>query len=199
MRCRRNGHVDQTAVMETITHRTTAELEAAVEDFRAAPADHGTLALVLRRPAVDEREVLDAGRLTIADGVEGDTWKVRGSRRTDDGSSHPDMQLNVMNARLGRFIAVEPDRMALAGDQLYLDFDLSEANAPAGTRLAIGSAVIEITEQPHTGCAKFRDRFGADALRFVNSPVGRELRLRGANARVVVEGTVRPGDTVVKQ
>ena len=108
------------------------------------------------------------------------------------------MQLNVMNARLGRFIAVDPDRMALAGDQLYVDFDISEANAPAGTRLAIGTAVIEVTDQPHTGCTKFSERFGADAWRFVNSPVGKELKLRGINAKVVVEGTVSPGDIVTK-
>ncbi len=179
--------------------RTTEELEAALADFRAAPADDGTLDLVVRRPAEGAREVLDEARLTFEDGVAGDTWKVRGSKRTEDGSSHPDMQLNVMNARLGRFIAVHPDRMALAGDQLYVDFDLSEANAPAGTRLAIGDAVIEITDQPHNGCPKFRERFGQDALRFVNSPVGKELHLRGVNAKVVVEGTVRPGDTVTKR
>jgi hypothetical protein len=183
----------------TITHRTTSELEAAVDDFRAAPKDEGTLDLVLRRPGEGEREILDEARLTFAEGVEGDTWNVRGSRRSDDGSSHPDMQLNVMNARVARFIAGEPERMALAGDQLYVDLDLSEDNVPPGTRLAIGSAVIEITDQPHTGCAKFRQRFGPDALRFVNSEVGRQLHLRGVNARVVVEGTVRPGDTVTKQ
>ena len=181
-----------------MNHRTTADLEAALPLFRSAPSDHGTLEVVLRRPAVDEREILDEAELTFAEGVAGDTWNVRGSRRTDDGSSHPDMQLNMMNARLGQFIAVDPERMSLAGDQLYVDLDLSTENAPPGTRLAIGSAVIEITEQPHTGCAKFSARFGADALRFVNSPVGRELRLRGVNAKVVVEGTVRPGDTVTK-
>ena len=169
--------------MTTTDHRSTQELEAAVADFRAAPADQGTLDLVLRRPAAGEREVLETAELTIADGVVGDTWKVRGSRRTADGTSHPDMQLNVMNARLGRFIAVDPERMALAGDQLYVDFDISETNAPAGTRLAIGSAVIEVTDQPHTGCAKFTERFGTDAARFVNSPVGKELKLRGINAQ----------------
>lgn len=179
--------------------RTTAELEAALGDFRAAPVQDGRLDLVLRRPAEGEREVLDEARLTFADGVEGDTWKVRGSRRTDDGSSHPDMQLNVMSARFARFIAGSDERMALAGDQLYVDFDLSEANVPPGTQLAIGSAVIEVTDQPHTGCAKFNQRFGADALRFVNSPVGKELHLRGVNAKVVAEGTVRPGDTVTKK
>lgn len=184
---------------DVTTHRSTAELEAAVDHFRGAPADHGTVALVVRRPAVDEREILDEAELTAAEGVAGDTWNVRGSRRTEDGSSHPDMQLNVMNARLAEFIAGSSEAMALAGDQLYLDFDISESNAPAGTRLAIGTAVIEVTDQPHTGCAKFRSRFGADALRFVNSPLGKELKLRGINAKVVVEGTVRPGDTVVKQ
>ena len=95
-------------------------------------------------------------------------------------------------------MAVDPDRRALAGDQLHLDLDLSLANLPPGTRLALGSAVIEVTAKPHLGCAKFVDRFGRDAMRFVNSPVGRELRLRGLNARVVVAGTVRPGDEVRK-
>ncbi len=186
------------ARLPSVTHRSTDELRSSIDEFRAAPADVGTLALVVRRPAVDEREVLDEAQLTVVDGLLGDTWKVRGSRRTPDGSSHPDMQLNVMNARFAAFVAGEPGRMPLAGDQLYLDFDISEANAPAGTRFAIGDAVIEVTAEPHTGCPKFKARFGADAWRFVNSPVGRELRLRGLNAKVVAEGTIRPGDTVTK-
>lgn len=181
-----------------LLHRTTAELDAAVADFRASPSEIGSLELVVRRPAVDEREVLDEARLTFADGVEGDTWKVRGSKRTVDGGPHPDMQLNIINSRMSRFIAVDPSRMALAGDQLHVDFELSGANLPSGTRLAIGTAVIEVTDQPHTGCQKFGARFGGEAWRFVNSPVGAELRLRGINAKVVVEGTIRPGDEVVK-
>ena len=128
----------------------------------------------------------------------GDTWRTRGSSRTPDGSAHPEMQLNVINARLSSLVAVDPDRRALAGDQLHLDLDLSQANLPPGTRLALGSAVIEVTGIPHSGCAKFRARFGADALRFVNSPTGRALRLRGLNARVVVAGSVRQGDEVRK-
>ena len=148
--------------------------------------------------AVDEREVLDEGFLDLDEGLVGDTWKSRGSSRTADGSGHPDMQLNVINARLSSLVAGDPDRRALAGDQLHLDLDLSQANLPAGTRLALGGAVIEVTKIPHSGCAKFRARFGADALRFVNSHVGRELRLRGLNARVVVAGTVRRGDEVRK-
>lgn len=181
-----------------MTHRTTAELEAAIDLFTSAPSDLGSLELVLRRPAVDQREVLTEAQLSAAEGVVGDTWNQRSSKRTEDGSPHPDMQLNVMNARFGRFIAPDDDAMALAGDQLYLDFDLSERNVPAGTRLSIGTAIIEVTDQPHTGCAKFSARFGPDALRFVNSPVGRDLHLRGVNARVVVDGVVRPGDAVAK-
>ncbi len=186
---------------QVTTHRTTAELEAAVDDVRASPTDRGELALVVRRPAEGEREVLDEARLTFAQGVEGDTWDVRGSRRTEDGSSHPDMQLNVMNVRFARFVAGRDDRVPLAGDQLYVDLDLSEATCPPGRQLAIGDpdaggAVIEVTDQPHTGCAKFVQRFGLDAQRFTATDVGRELKLRGVNARVVVEGTIRPGDPV---
>jgi MOSC domain-containing protein YiiM len=142
--------------------------------------------------------VLEVGVLDPAEGLVGDTWNVRGSGRTADGSSHPDMQLNVMNARVVALLAQDLERRALAGDQLYLDLDLSVSNLPPGTRLALGEAVIEVTDQPHTGCAKFSSRFGVDALRFVNSPEGKELRLRGLNARVVVPGAVRQGDTVTK-
>ena len=179
-------------------HRTTADLEAALAHIRQAPADVGVVDLVVRRPATGDRDILAEGRLDPEEGLVGDNWQTRGSTRTDDGSAHPDMQLNVINARLSRFVAVDPERRALAGDQLHLDLDLSEGNLPPGTRLALGSAVIEVTEIPHTGCAKFVERFGRDAMRFVNSPTGRQLRLRGLNARVVEAGSVRPGDEVRK-
>ena len=175
-------------------HRTRAELDAQLDHLRAAPVDDGLLELVVRRPALDQREVLDVGVLSCTEGLVGDTWSQRPSRRTADGGPHPDMQLNIMGARVARLLAVTDDRMPLAGDQLYVDLDLSAAVLPAGTRLAIGTAVVEITDQPHTGCAKFADRFGRDALRFVNSPVGTELRLRGVNAKVVADGEVRAGD-----
>lgn len=181
-----------------MAHRTTAEMEAALDDIRRAPADVGLVDLVVRRPTVGGREVLDEGTLDLSEGLVGDNWRSRGSSRTPDGAADPLAQLNVINARLSAFVAIDPDRRALAGDQLHLDLDLSQANLPAGTRLAVGSAVIEVTAKPHLGCAKFVDRFGRDAMRFVNSPVGRELRLRGLNARVVVAGTVRPGDEVRK-
>lgn len=179
-------------------HRSAEDLESFLPELRSAPADHGTLELLVRRPAVGEREVLLEGVLSLEHGLVGDTWRVRGSRRTPDGSSHPEMQLNVMSARLVAFLAGDPDRRPLAGDQLYLDLDLSHANLPAGTRLRLGDAVIEVTAEPHLGCDKFMARFGEPAMRFVNSRVGRELRLRGLNAKVVVPGVVRSGDTVRK-
>jgi MOSC domain-containing protein YiiM len=173
-------------------------LEQSLDHIREAPADGGTVELIARRPAEDEREVLTEARLDTNDGLEGDTWNVRGSSRTPDGGPNPDSQLTLMNARAAAAIAGERERWAMAGDQLYVDLDLSVANLPAGSRVQIGAAVIEFSEIPHTGCAKFSARFGVDALKFVNSPVGRELRLRGANCRIVVAGTVRAGDAIRK-
>jgi len=175
-----------------------ATLEESLDHIRKAPADAGTLELIVRRPAVDEREVLTEVRLDAVDGLEGDTWRVRGSSRTADGGPSPDSQLTVVNARASAAIAGDRDRWPLAGDQLYVDLDISVTNLPPGSRVQIGSAVIEFSESPHTGCAKFQSRYGNDSLRFVNSPVGRELRLRGANCRVVVPGVVRVGDTIRK-
>ena len=175
------------------------QLESGLEHVRAAPREIGTVELVVRRPAEGEREVLDAGELDLAEGLVGDTWKRRRTRTTPDGSPNPDMQLNVMSARVVDLVAGgDRERWALAGDQLYLDLDLSEQNLPAGTRLAVGGAVIEVTPQPHTGCAKFMQRFGVDAHKFVNAKEHRPLRLRGLCARVVEPGTVRPGDPVRK-
>ncbi len=114
--------------------------------------------------------------------------------RTADGSAHPLKQLNLMNARVISLLAHDPDRWRLAGDQLFVDLDLSLENLPPGTQLSMGSAVIEVTNQPHLGCNKFVSRFGADALKFVRSAVGRALRLRGLNARVIQPGLIRVGD-----
>ena len=182
--------------MPTITHLTTEQLHAGLEEIERSPKLEGVLELIVRRPAVDVREVLQEGELDLVEGLVGDTWSQRGSSRSADGRAHPDMQLNVMNARAAALVAQSPDRWALAGDQLYVDLDLSGENLPAGTRLAIGEAVIEVTPQPHTGCNKFVSRFGLDAMKFVNSPVGRALNLRGINARVVQAGTIRVGDVV---
>jgi hypothetical protein len=179
-------------------HLTTAELEAGLEHIRQSPQDNGVLAMIVRRPAVDEREVLTEGRLDTEMGLIGDTWKARGSSRMADGSAHPDMQLNIMNARAIALIAPEKERWPLAGDQLYIDLDLSEANLPPGTQLTIGSAIVEVTAQPHTGCKKFAARFGADAVKFVNSSEGKALHLRGINAKVVQSGAIEAGDIVIR-
>jgi len=177
---------------------TYEQFEAGLSEVQRSPKDVGRLELIVRRPAVDEGEILDAGTLDPEVGLVGDTWRIRGSRLTADGTAHPDTQLNVMNARAAALVAGPKTRWSLAGDQLYVDFDLSGDNAPAGTRLAIGSAMIEITSEPHRGCAKFAARFGREALRFVNSPIGEALNLRGVNARVVQPGIIRNGDTVSK-
>ena len=186
------------AMTGVIVHRTTAELEAGLAEIRRSPRDGGRLELIVRRPAVEAREVLDEATLDETVGLVGDTWSQRPSTRTDDGSPHPRMQLNIMNARAVALIAVDPKRRQLAGDQLHLDLDLSEDNLPFGSRLAIGTAVIEITEQPHRGCAKFAARFGTDALRFVNSEAGRAVNARGVNAGVVAGGVIRAGDVATK-
>lgn len=180
------------------THLNKAELEAGLAHIAAAPKSTGTLEMIVRRPSEDVRDVLAQGELDLTVGLVGDNWIERGSKRTADGSSHPDMQLNVMNARVIALLAGSEDRWALAGDQLFIDFDLSEENAPAGTRLAIGETIIEITEQPHNGCKKFAQRFGVEAVKFVNSPQGKALHMRGVCARVVQAGVVRQGDTVRK-
>ncbi|MBI2168593.1 MAG: MOSC domain-containing protein [Actinobacteria bacterium] len=179
-------------------HLSMAELEAGLDEIRRSPAVIGTVELIARRPDVEVRDILDAADLDTEVGVVGDNWSTRGSATTPDGRAHPEAQVTLMNARAIALLARTPDRWALAGDQLYVDFDLSQANLPTGTRLAVGTAVVEVTAKPHTGCQKFSSRFGVDALRFVNSEAGRELRLRGMNARVVQSGTVRLGDTVRK-
>lgn len=173
-------------------------LEERLDHIREAPADGGRVELIARRPAEDEREVLTEAALDLHEGLVGDTWRARGSSRTPDGGPNPESQLTLMNARAAAAIAGDRKQWALAGDQIYVDLDLSLANLPPGSRIQIGSAVIEFSETPHTGCAKFSARFGNDALRFVNSPVGRELRLRGANCKVVTPGVVRPGDAIRK-
>jgi len=180
-------------------HPTASTLEGGLDDIRHSPPDRGRVDLIVRRPAENAREVLAEARLDRVQGLVGDTWPARPSNLTRDRSPHPDLQLTLMNSRVAALVAGEDERRQLAGDQLYVDLDLSEANLPPGTRLTLGSAVIEISDKPHRGCAKFAQRFGQEALRFVNSPVGRQLRLRGVNARIVTTGSVHVGDTIDKR
>jgi len=181
-----------------IEHLTREDLEAGLDEITQSPKDNGVLKMIVCRPEVDRRVVLEEGHLNFEVGLVGDNWKTRGSSRTTDGFGHPEMQLNIINARLIALVAQDKERWKLAGDQLYVDMDLSGENLPAGTKLGIGSAVIEITAIPHTGCKKFVARFGLEAMKFVNSPIGKKFKLRGINAKVIKEGVIRTHDFVRK-
>jgi MOSC domain-containing protein YiiM len=180
----------------TPNHATPAELEAGLDGVRAAPRDEGTLELIVRRPAVDQREVVEQADLDLDLGLVGDNWSSRG--RSGGRPANTSAQVTVTSARAAALVARARERWPLAGDQLYVDLDLSVDNLPPGTRLEIGSAVIEVTDEPHTGCKKYSGRFGLDALMAANSPEGRALNLRGINTRVVQPGTIRVGDAVRK-
>ena len=175
-----------------MTHLTTSELDRALDEIRQAPRDHGRIELLARRPRLGERDILDEATLDRGDGLLGDRWSL------PDAPRKPTKQLTLMNARVIRVLVPEPRDWPIAGDQIYVDFDLSEANVPPGTRLAIGQTVIEASTAPHRGCAKFGARFGEEVLRWVNSPTGYELNLRGINALVIEGGTIRRGDAIRK-
>ena len=184
--------------METVTHVPMVELEAGMENIIQSPKDNGILKMIVQRPCEDGREIVYEAELHLTNGLVGDNWKTRGNRHMPDGSANPDAQITVMNARTIDLLAQNEARWPLAGDQLYADLDLSADNLPPGTRLSIGTAVIEVTDQPHTGCSKFSTRFGVDALKFVNSPEGKQLHLRGINTRVIQPGTIHAGDVIRK-
>jgi MOSC domain-containing protein YiiM len=171
-----------------VRHLSYAELETGLPEIQRSPRERGSLAMIVRRPQSGRREVLEVGELDVEHGLVGDRWG-RGKRRRAN-------QLTVINSRLAALIARSRDRWPLAGDQLYVDFDLSLEHLPAGSRVAIGAAEIEVSPEPHTGCRLFRERYGEDALRFVNSPDGRAWQLRGINAWVVTSGQIQVGDGV---
>jgi MOSC domain-containing protein YiiM len=177
-------------------HLTREEVEAGLDAVRAAPRDAGVLELIVRRPAVDEREVVEEAKLDLEQGLVGDNWASRG--RSGGRPANVDAQITVTGARAIDLVASHRERWPLAGDQLYVDLDISRVNLPPGTRLAIGTAVIEVTAAPHTGCKKFAARFGLEALKVFDTDEGLALSLRGINARVVEPGTIRAGDPVSK-
>ena len=185
-------------MITTLNHLTMTQLEASLDHIRESPKDTGVVELIVRRPRVDTREVVDEAQLDVKDGLIGDSWMYRGSSKTADGGPHPEMQITIMNSRVVALVAQHKERWPLAGDQLYVDLDLSPTNLPAGSLISLGSSIIEVTAPPHLGCQKFVARFGKDAMMFVNSPVGRELCMRGVHARVVQNGVVRTGDIARK-
>jgi MOSC domain-containing protein YiiM len=176
----------------TVRHLTRAELDAGLDGIRNSPKDEGVVELIASRPRPGVREVLDEAQLDPAAGMVSDSWGIRVA------APDPATQLTVMNVRVIALIAQDRTRWPLAGDQLYVDLDLADDNLPPGTQLEIGGAVIEVSAQPHLGCGKFVERFGVDAMKFVNSPLGRQLHLRGINARIVRAGAVRVGDRARK-
>ena len=184
--------------MSDSLHLSTAALAAGLEDIRRSPADQGRLVMIVVRPDRDLRELPHAAEISPESGLAGDRWSRHCTRRLPDGRLNPDTQLTLMNSRAAAWIAGPEARWPLAGDNLVVDLDLSVVNLPAGQRLKLGGAIIEISPEPHTGCAKFAQRFGPDALAWVNSPIGRQLRLRGVNAMVLEAGWVRTGDRIEK-
>lgn len=181
-----------------MAHRTRTELEAVLADVAASPRDHGTVDMIVLRPGVDQRATPDEAVCTVEGGVLGDNWLERGSRYTENGRAQPEAQVTMTNRRWLEVIAGGRERWPLAGDQLVVDLDLSDDALAAGDRLRVGGVVFEVTAKPHNGCVKYRDRFGADALKVASSPAGRRLHLRGIYLRVVEPGTVRVGDTITR-
>ena len=172
----------------SVRHRSYTELTAGLPEIERAPRERGVLELIVRRPVRGEREVLTVAELSVDEGLVGDRW--------GQGKRHRENQITVMSSRVVALLAQDRERWSLAGDQLYIDLDLSAEHLPAGTRVAIGVAEIEVSPEPHMGCRLFRERYGTDAERFVNSTVGRALQLRGINAWVVKGGEIRVGDAV---
>ncbi|MDH3273665.1 MAG: MOSC domain-containing protein [Gammaproteobacteria bacterium] len=184
--------------MATSRQLSKEELAQGLDIVSQSPKGEGVLQLIVRRPDVDQRESVAKGHLDIREGLVGDSWRARGSGHMPDGQADPDMQLNIMNSRVAELVANGLERRELAGDQLYLDMDLSRENLPPGTQLALGEAIIEVTEPPHTGCKKFAARFGTEAMVFVNSGMGKTRNFRGICAKVVQSGDIRVGDVARK-
>lgn len=168
------------------------------EQSEKSPKDVGTIEMIVRRPQADEREEVQQAEFDTKEGLLGDNWLARGNGSRPDGSADPEAQVTLMNSRVIQLIAGDKSRWAIAGDQVFVDFDLSSDNLPAGHRIQIGEAILEISETPHTGCAKFAKRYGAHARKFVMTDEGKQLRFRGVNAKVIQGGMIKLSDTITK-
>lgn len=182
--------------MHQTLHLTLDELKAQLDFIRQSPRDSGVLEMIVCRPSVNQRRMLFEAELSVEQGLIGDSWLARGNYR--GGPADPNCQINIMNSRVVALVAQDRDRWPLAGDQLYVDLDLSDDNFSPGSQIAIGTTILEVSAEPHNGCKKFSSRFGSDATKFVNSPEGKRLHLRGVNAKVVQPGHIRTGDSITK-
>lgn len=171
-------------------HLTKEEIKNGMAQVIESPKDKGVLELIVRRPQENGREVLETGELDTEKGLVGDVW-------LEEDGDH-ETQIAMINSRIIDLLAQDKERWKLAGDQLYIDLDLSDENLPHGAQLEIGSAILQVTPEPHNGCKKFVERFGLDAMKFVNSKVGKQFHLRGIYAKVIQSGTIRQGDAVKK-
>lgn len=166
-------------------HLSLRELRAAWQDLPAQSADQGRLALICQRRPDGGRDTPDEARLTRAEGLVGDGWSRRPPR-------DPEAQIAVINHALAQLLA-NGQPVTHSGDNLYVDLDLAAAHWPTGCRLQVGEAVVMVSPKPHNGCAKFHDRFGADALRFVQDSATRSRNLRGIYWQVVEDGRIWQG------
>jgi MOSC domain-containing protein YiiM len=169
-------------------HLALPELEARLAALPAAPRDRGTLLLIVTRDADHRRDTPREAQLSVEGGVSGDRWQ--------HGSAEPDAQLAVMQIDVAKLLA-NGQTLTLFGDNLFVDLDLSAANLPAGSRLRMGAALVEVTPEPHDGCRQFRQRFGGDALRITADRTRRHRNLRGIYMRVVEPGRIAVGDAVL--
>lgn len=177
---------------------TIEEIESRLENIKQSPKDAGVIVLLVCRPATDERQIITKAKLELQNGLEGDNWKTRGSKSTPDKSADPEAQITLMNSRVIDLLTEHQNDWQLAGDQIFVDFDLSLDHLPPHSKIQVGSAILEISAKPHTGCKKFSDRFGIQALEFISTPQGKSLRMRGVNARVIQAGEIHVGDVVRK-
>ena len=169
---------------------TYADLDAGWQQTEKSPQDMGTVDMIVRRPKPEEREELECATFSPEAGLAGDDWLRR--------SGNPEAQITMMNSRLINLLAGDKTRWSLAGDQLFVDLDISQDNLPPGTRLQIGEVVMEVSPLPHTGCTKFARRFGGAARKWIMSDQGVLERRRGVYTKVIVDGEIRVGDRIQK-